>query len=113
MRGLTLIAGDPARLRLALELAAAQAALGGAARLFCHQAAAAALVAGDDTPPPPGLPTTAQLLDDALALGVAVMACQTGLALAGIAASSLDPRVATGGLVSVLSALGEDRLAIA
>jgi len=117
MRGLTIIiAGqDPARLRSALGMAAAQAALGGAARLFLDGKAAgllrAPIAAPDDVEhQAAGLPTIGELVDTCLALGARIILCQTGLALAGLAAASLDPRLETGGMTGLLAALGEDRL---
>ncbi len=102
VRGLTITLGEPApaRLRTALVLLLATAALGGRARLFL-EGRAVALLAG--TPDP--------LWADALD-GIAVIVCQTGLADAGLDAATLDPRLVYGGPVGVLAELGEDRLAI-
>ena len=117
MRGLTiLLAGpDADRLRSALGLAAAQAALGGAARLFLDGAAVALLApplaAPDDAAhAAAGLPTLAELVDTACTLGVSVTLCQSGLALAGLDATTIDARFATGGLTGLLATIGEDRL---
>lgn len=103
MRGLTIIvaAGDPARLRAALETAAAQAALGGRARLFLHGDAA------------PLLRSNEPMLAEALALGAAVTVCQSGLARSDLSAADLPPGVDTGGMVSLLATLGDDRLLMA
>ncbi len=116
MRGLTIILAEaaPERFRTALSIAAAHAALGGGARLFL-QAEAVALLApmaapGDAAHAAVGLPTLATLLDESLGLGVAIVACQSGLHLTGVAADALDPRVQFGGLVSVMQDLGDDRL---
>jgi predicted peroxiredoxin len=119
VRGLTILAGsrDTGRYRTALALAAAQAAAGGGARLYLHEDAVAMLA-----PPPPaddaryaaaGLPTLAELQEAALGLGVRIVACQSGLALAAIDATSLDPRIETGGMIGMITALDEDRLVIA
>ncbi|MET0268877.1 MAG: peroxiredoxin [Sphingomonas sp.] len=117
MRGLTILlaAADAERLRTALSLAAAQAALGGAAHVFCQNEAVALLrppVAGerDAAHAAAGLPTLAALLGEALALGVTITACQSGLALTGTDARALDARIAFGGPIGVLQALGADRL---
>ncbi len=117
LRGLTILIAEAAseRFRTALTLAAAQAALGGAAHVFCQNEAVALLrppIAGmaDAAHQAAGLPTLAALLDEALALGVTVTACQSGLALTGIAANILDPRIGFGGPVAMLQALGDDRL---
>lgn len=104
---------DPERFRGALMLAAAQAALGGAATLFLQLDAVALLRAPvsapqDDTHGCAGLPTLATLLADALALGVAVTACQSGLALTGLSAADLPDGVEAGGPVAFLQATSDD-----
>ena len=98
---MTIIVGGGATaddLATALTLALAQRALGGAARLFVD-GAAVALVGGADG-----------LLDEALADGIAVTLCQTGLAAAGLEAARLDSRLGYGGLLGMLAGLGDDRL---
>jgi len=115
VRGLTVVVTRPSGLRAGLELAAANAALGGRARLFAQGEAVAALVspmrdAHDPDYAGAGLPTLAELFEDALALGVEAIACQSGLALMGVTADRLDARIAFGGPVSMLQELGEDRL---
>lgn len=117
MRGLTIIVADPSseRFRTALSIAAAQAALGGRAHIFCQGEAVAVLRAPivgtqDDRHTQCGLPPLAMLLDDAIGLGVTITACQSGLTLRYMRAEDLDPRISFGGLVSVLQALGDDRL---
>ena len=115
MRGLTIVVTRRESLRAALELAAAQAALGAPARLFCQGEAVAALAlplsdARDPDHAAVGLPTLAILFEEALGLGVTPIACQSGLLLLGLDAGQLDPRVQFGGPVSVLQTLGEDRL---
>jgi predicted peroxiredoxin len=115
MRGLTVVVTRPEGLRAALELAVANAALGGRARLFCQGEAVAALALPIGARHDPdyaaaGLPTLTELFEEALALGVATIACQSGLALTGLTADMLDARVSFGGPVSVMQALGEDRL---
>ena len=115
MRGLTLIAatGDPERLRAALTLASAHAALGARTRLYAHEGAVT-LLAGDDMDAgalaAKGLPGRAQLIAIALESGVAIIACQTGLSLAGLAQADLPAGIETGGLVGLLAELGDDRL---
>ena len=117
MRGLTIIVAgqDPARLRSALGMAATQAALGGPARLFLDGTAVSLLrapVVGPDDAEhqAAGLPTLGELVDTCFALGARIILCQTGLALAGLAAASLDPRLETGGMTRILATLGDDRL---
>ena len=119
MRGLTIVVATEQvdRYRTALSLAAAQAAAGGTARLFLNERAASLLGAPaplDDVGfASAGLPTLAQLQEEALALGVRLIVCQSGLALVGIHADSLDPRIETGGLVGIVTSLDGDRLTIA
>ncbi len=114
VRGLTFVAIRPSSLRAALELAAANAALGGRARVFCQGEAVAALADLRDPHDADyagcGLPTLAALFEAALGLGVELIACQSGLALMGVGADALDRRIGFGGAVSVLQTLGEDRL---
>lgn len=116
MRGLTILvaAGDAERFRAALTLASAHAALGGRARLFCHEHSVALLAGGDDPEAAElarhGLPDRPALIDTALATGVTIIACQTGLALAGLAETDLPAGVETGGMVGVLGGMGDDRL---
>jgi len=116
MRGLTILVAtaDVERFCAALSLACAHAALGGRTRLYCHEAAVALLVpgadAGDGGLAGKGLATRAQLLTEALDGGVTLIACQTGLAAAGIAFDTLTAGVEPGGLVSLLADLGDDRL---
>jgi hypothetical protein len=100
-RGLTIIvsSADPDRLRSALGIAAAEAALGGSARLFFDAASVPLLH---------DLPAALQpMLETAVELGTRVIFCQTGLSESGMAP---DPRFEAGGLVSIMADLGEDRL---
>lgn len=121
MRPLTIIVttDDAERLRGALMLASAQAAMGGGARLFLQLDAVALLrqpvkAPRDDAHISAGLPTLAALLGEALAIGVAVIACQSGIALHGLTALDLPPGVGVGGPIGVLADLtDEDRLLIA
>jgi len=112
MRGLTVVvaAADEDRLRAALTMACAAAALGARTRLYLHERAVAAF-AGAGGAVPAGLPTLPDLRGIAAESGVAVIACQTGLALAGIAADSIG--ATGGGMIELLATLGEDRLVLA
>ena len=116
MRGLILIVatGDGERFRAALTIAAAHAALGGRARVYCHERAVALLGPSEDLDvallAAHGLPGRAALIATALATGVEIAACQTGLALAGLAETDLPEGVETGGLIGLLADLGDDRL---
>lgn len=110
---IVMLTNDAERLRGALAMAAAQSALGMDAEIF-FQMDAVALLCADATSPhdaahqAAGLPSLAQLVDDALALGVRLIACQSGLALAGIDSAMLDGRIATGGAVSFLQSIADD-----
>ena len=106
MPGLTIIVAtaDPARFGAALEVAAANAALGHPTRLFLQSAAVPLLRK---------LPNPPELLGEAIALGASVTVCQSGLAAVGMSAMALPAGVETGGLVELLSHLGEDRLLMA
>ncbi|MCW3849363.1 DsrE/DsrF/DrsH-like family protein [Sphingomonas sp. LB-2] len=100
MRGLTLLIAtrDPARLRAALTLAAANAALGGRTRVYFHEEAVPLLANPDP------------LIATAIETGATLIACQTGLAAAGLSAEELPEGVETGGLIGLLADLGDDRL---
>ena len=104
MRGLTILVAtaDPARFRAALTLAAAHAALGGRTRLFLHEEAVALLRTADDA--------LSHLVSTAIESGATLIACQTGLARAGLAETDLPAGAETGGLIGLLATLGEDRL---
>lgn len=119
MRGLTILVatGDAERLHAALSFAAASAAAGARTRLHLHEGAVALLgspliAPHDDARTRAGLPTLAELWGEALALGVAVSLCQSGLALSGLQLDELDPRLDAQGPVALLSGLGEDRLTV-
>jgi predicted peroxiredoxin len=106
MRALNIIVAtaDAERLRGALILAAAQAALGGVARIFLQLDAVTLLrapiaAARDADHRAAGLPDLGML-----ALGVTLIACQSGLALCGMNAVDLPKGVETGGPVGFLQA---------
>lgn len=99
---------DAERLRGALILAAAEAALGGAVRFFLQLDSVALLrppikAPRDGEHEAQGLPTLAALLGDALDLGVRMTVCQSGLALAGLTSYALDARIGVGGPVGTLA----------
>lgn len=103
-RPLILIVGDasPARLHAALTLAAAAAALGRGAALFFHGRAVTALARRREWPAEPGLATIAELFGIARELGVAISACQTGLAASDLALADLIEGVEGEGMVAAL-----------
>ena len=97
---LAIIVGAPGpRAATALTLAAAAAALGRPVAMLFDGAGVAALAE-------PGLAT-------ALELGVRVIACQTGMAEAGISAAGLPHGVETGGMVGFLAQTGDAQLLLA
>lgn len=99
--GIIVSGADPSRLRTALTLAAAQAALGGRVYvLFDGESVRLAAVPNE-------------LFDTCFELGATITLCQSGLAAAGLDAATLDPRFAYGGMVGWLADLGEDRLVLA
>lgn len=109
MRALNIIVAtaDAERLRGALVLAAAQAALGGDATIFLQLDAVALLRAPIAAPRDmahraAGLPDIAGLLGEAQALGMRLIACQSGLALCGMTAADLPEGIGTGGPVGFL-----------
>src|SRR5690606_37460472 len=104
---------DSERLRAALVTASAQAALGGKAAVFLQLDAVALLRAPiaarlDDAHEAAGLPTLALLLEDAVALGVTLFACQSGLALSNLSASDLPKGVEMSGPVVFLQQTSDD-----
>jgi predicted peroxiredoxin len=116
---IALLTPDAERFRGALTLAAAQVALGEPATLFLQLDAVRLLSPPIAAPQDAihvaaGLPSLAQLLDDSLSLGVSLIACQSGLALAGLDLAALDPRISAGGPLALLQGLDVvDRFVIA
>ena len=99
---------NPERLRTALIMAAGHVALGGESRLFLQGAAVALLRApihdpDSDRQSAAGLPTLAQLFDEATGLGIRFSACQSSLALLGLAATDFDARIDWTGMIGFLS----------
>ncbi len=111
MRGLTIVVAgaDTDRLRAALTMACAAAALGGRARVYLHEAAVGAFAT--DASGPAGQPTLGELRTIAADSSVEIVACQSGLALAGVTADDLG--VGGGGMIELLASLGDDRLVVA
>ncbi|MEC3912078.1 DsrE family protein [Sphingobium sp. CR2-8] len=121
MRALTIIVAtaDAERLRAALMLAAAQAALGGTATLFLQLDAVALLrppiaAPRDAAHQDAGLPDLAALLAEAQALGVTLVACQSGLALWDLTLDMLPKGIVADGPIGLLTSLTDaDRLLFA
>lgn len=108
--------GDPDRFRTAMTIATAQAAVGGAVVVYCHEGSVALLARapraddGTDTLTAAGLPDRRALIALAGGTGVRLIACQTGLAVHGLALADLTPGVEAGGLVGLMATLGDSRL---
>lgn len=111
-----LVAEDARRARAALSLALAQGALGGRVRIYAHERAVAAFrrapLRDDDSAAlaRAGLPDRSAMLAMAVEADIALIACQTGLAMAGLVLGDLVSGAEAGGLVGVLATLGDDRL---
>lgn len=120
MQGLNIIVAvaEGRRLYAALEAAMAAAALGRPVRIFLQGEAAALLrdplaFDGDGARKAAGQPDLAWLVGEAIAMEVSLFVCQSGMALAGMAATELVPHVRAAGLVSFLADVGaEDRLIV-
>lgn len=96
------------RLRTALIMATAHSALGGTASLFLQGDAIALLRVpisdpDGDRQSKAGLPTLAQLYEEACALGVKFSACQSSLALLEVTAEQFDQRIQWGGMIGFLN----------
>lgn len=117
-RGSTIIvaAPDGVRFRVAMTLALAQSALGGRVRVYCHEASVALLARaerGDEDRAAlaaNGLPNRLDLITMAVSSGVSLIACQTGLAIAGLAIADLAEGVEAGGMMALMADLGNDRI---
>ncbi|WP_176597660.1 MULTISPECIES: DsrE family protein [Sphingobium] len=101
------------RLRGAMTIAAAQAALGGAATVFLQLDAVGLLRTPIQAPRDAahraaGLPSLEMLVEEALGLGVVILACQSGLALCGMTVESLPAGVEIGGPVGFLQQMGDE-----
>lgn len=115
MRGLRIVvtAAEAERLRGALVMAAAQAAMGSEAALFLQLDAVGLLrqpikAPRDDAHRAAGLPSLAMLMEEAIGLGIEMIACQSGLALCGMTAADLPSGIATGGPLGFLQATGDE-----
>ena len=113
-----LVADDATRARAALSLALAAAALGRAVQIYAHERAVALLAhhprPDDDSTmlSAAGLPDRCALLAIARENGIAITACQTGLAMTGMTIDDLAPGVDAGGLMGVLATLDPPNLVV-
>jgi predicted peroxiredoxin len=116
--GIIVAAADGQRLYAALEAAMAAAALGRSVRVFLQGEAVALLrspvgFAGDAARRAAGQPDLAGMIAEAGAMEITLLACQSGMALAGVTVAELAPQIRAGGLVSFLADVGaEDRLLV-
>lgn len=117
MRGLTVIVtrGEADALYSALLIASGAAAQGGAARVFCDGPAVPLLQPATTAPLDAkralhGQPRLSELRQEARNLGVRLVACQAGMALAGLDIDALGDGVEAAGLVGLIGNLGDDRL---
>lgn len=107
---LILAGADLARLRAALVLARCEIALGGTAQLFVQGEAVPLLrlpiaAPQDDAWCAAGEPMLAELLGEALADGVAISLCQSGLAMAAMTASDVPAGILITGPIAFLAAI--------
>lgn len=116
-QGLALVFAEAnhARLHGGLSLALAASALGRPVRLFFQGEAVCALQtgrhwAGDKACKAGGLPLLSDLLDQAVGVGLPMMACESGIHLCGLSAPGLIAGVETGGLVAFLADARNDEL---
>lgn len=114
--GILLLSGDSSRVHAALMLATTAAALGRGVLVFATDAGAVSLLAdgaaGQEASEEArrrtlGVATCAELREAAVELGVRLIACETALRLAGIAAERLAPGVEVAGMATLLGAAGE------
>lgn len=120
MHGLSLViaSGDGARLYAAFETAMAAAALGARVRIFVQGEAVALLrapvgFAGDAARRAAGQPDLAQMIAEAAAMNVVLIACQSGMALASLSAGDMGSHIRAGGLVGFLAGVApDDRLIV-
>ena len=109
MHGLTILVatGDAERFHAALTYAAAAAAMGTATKLHLHEGAVALLThfsaPKDEVRAAAGLPTLTEIWREALALGVQISVCQSGLVLAGLTMTDLHPSLEAQGPIGVLA----------
>lgn len=92
----------------ALEFAMAQMALGRSARLFLQGEAAALLkmpisAPSDAARMAAGFPDLLGILDEAAEMGLTLIACQSGLMIAGLSPDAIWPKAEIGGLISFLA----------
>jgi len=120
MPGLNIIVAvaEGRRLYAALETAMATAALGRPVRVFVQGEAVELLrapvsFAGDAARKAAGQPDLASMVEEAIAMEVGLFVCQSGMALAGMAATGLASQMRAAGLVSFLADVGaDDRLIV-
>ena len=112
--GILLISGGAERAHYAFVLAAGAAALGRPVVVFATNEGTRALCADiarlDDVPRPAGVAGLAELRAASVELGVRLIACETGMLMAGIAPSALLDGVEVAGVATFLAAVGDGQM---
>lgn len=115
--GILLLSGGHERAHYAFVLATGAAAIGRAVTLFASNEGCRALlrdwssIAGaerDGAVQASGVAGLAELREAAVALGVRLLACDSGLAMAGLDPACLLPQVEVAGVPSFLAAIGSN-----
>ncbi|MEO8714340.1 MAG: DsrE/DsrF/DrsH-like family protein [Acetobacteraceae bacterium] len=112
--GILLISGEPGRAHYAFVLAAGAAALGRTVVLFATNEGTRALCADitdlDAMPRPACVAGIGELRAAAVDLGVRLIACETGLLMAGLAPTRLLEGVEVAGVATFLAAIGPGQM---
>lgn len=112
--GILLISGGAERAHYTFVLAAGAAALGRRVVVFATNEGTRALCADvahlDGMARPEGVAGLADLRAASVELGVRLIACETGMLMAGIAASALLGGVEVAGVATFLDAVGDGQM---
>lgn len=112
--GILLISGGAERAHYAFVLAAGAAALGRPVVLFATNEGTRALCADiaalDAASRPPGVASLAELRAASVELGVRLIACETGLLIAGVAPAALLEDVEVAGVATFLAAVADGQM---
>ncbi|MGA9867795.1 MAG: DsrE/DsrF/DrsH-like family protein [Acetobacteraceae bacterium] len=112
--GILLISGGAERAHYAFVIAAGAAALGRDVVVFATNEGTRALCADiahlDAQDRPAGVASLAELRAASVDLGVRMIACETGLLMAGIAASALLDGAEIAGVATFLAAVGDGQM---
>ena len=117
--GILLISGTHERAHYAFVLATAAAAIGRTVTLFATNDGCRALLADwttladatrDTTLPPLGIATLEDLRSAAIDLDIRLIACESGLRMAGLETEPLAETVEIAGVVTFLAAVGSGQI---